>query len=306
MTSHPLVVGVDAGANHTEAAIATPDLTVLGRARGPAGALAPGRVLVAAGAIEQTIEEAMRVAHVTRHPSAATVGAAGAGREEERGGLEAELARRGLAERLDVTTDAAIALADAFGHGAGIVIIAGTGSIAYGRLEDGTMARTGGHGWQAGDEGSGYSIGRAGLSAVGKAADGRGPATVLTEAFLRRIGGAGHDDLVRWATHAPRQEVSHLAGEVLDAAAAGDPVSQELVSAAATELTAHVVALARRFDGPVAVAFAGGVLKAGATLRATMREMLAAQAPMVRVIDEPVDSARGAIKMALELLGTQG
>src|SRR5205085_1278058 len=66
----------------------------------------------------------------------------------------------------------------------GIVIIAGTGSIVYGRNQRGEAARAGGWGHLIGDEGSGYWIGREALAAVMRAEDGRGPSTRMTADIL--------------------------------------------------------------------------------------------------------------------------
>ena len=98
-----------------------------------------------------------------------------------------------------VTTDIEIALTAAFGDGPGIVVVAGTGSVVLGRDPEGRMLRRGGYGWQMGDEGSGYAIGRAALGAVSRAHDGRSPETAITpvlmevdpEPRLRRAGALG-------------------------------------------------------------------------------------------------------------------
>src|ERR671926_137105 len=79
------------------------------------------------------------------------------------------------------------ALTGAIGFGAGVVVIAGTGSVAFGRNEAGEEARAGGWGPIIGDEGSGYFIARAGLAAIMRAHDGRGPATKMTEILKERF-----------------------------------------------------------------------------------------------------------------------
>ena len=110
------------------------------------------------------------------------VGAAGVGRDEERKALHAALRAEGIAATVHITTDIEIALEAAYGKGPGIVLLAGTGSFAIARLADGSLKRQGGYGWQMGDEGSGYALGRSALTAVGRAFDGRGPATGLSAA----------------------------------------------------------------------------------------------------------------------------
>ena len=101
-----------------------------------------------------------------------------------------------LAHKIEVTTDAAILLAAGTPEGWGLALVAGTGSIAYGRMADGRRARAGGWGHLLGDEGSAYALVLAGLRAVARAADGRGPATVLTERFLAEMSLSRPQELV--------------------------------------------------------------------------------------------------------------
>src|SRR5207253_2310896 len=99
----------------------------------------------------------------------------GAGRPQERADLEAALVQAGLARRVRVMADGEVALSTAFADGAGIIVSAGTGSIAYARDPAGQLHRAGGYGWQLGDEGGGYWLGRRALDGGARAADGRAP-----------------------------------------------------------------------------------------------------------------------------------
>ena len=81
---------------------------------------------------------------------------AGAGRDAARDAVTAALSHAGLAESIEVGTDVEAAFHDAFGEGPGVMLIAGTGSIAWARDEGGVMHRVGGWGQHVGDEGSGY------------------------------------------------------------------------------------------------------------------------------------------------------
>src|SRR5207248_1453172 len=94
---------------------------------------------------------------------AAVVGAAGAGRRQEQAELEAALVEAGVARRVRVLADGEVALTTAFARGPGVLVNAGTGSIAYARAPDGEIHRAGGYGWQLGDEGGGYWLGRRAL-----------------------------------------------------------------------------------------------------------------------------------------------
>ena len=105
--------------------------------------------------------------------------------------------RIGARARILVTNDALIALVAGAGVGPGVVVIAGTGSIAYGRNAHDEAARAGGWGYILADEGSGFWIGRQALRAVVRAADGRGPATALTPLVLEFFGVTRAEQLVR-------------------------------------------------------------------------------------------------------------
>ena len=164
-----------------------------------------------------------------------------------------------------VSTDIEIALAAAFDEGPGIVVSAGTGSVAVGRDRAGRRQRIGGYGWQMGDEGSGYAIGRAALGAVSRAADGRSPRTALSERVLAATRSDDFDALVRWAAGASPAEVAALAPHVLDVAAHGDTLAQGIADYAARELTQLVLCLLPTLDvePPVGVAVTGGLLSDG-------------------------------------------
>jgi N-acetylglucosamine kinase-like BadF-type ATPase len=297
-----LLIGVDAGASRSAAFVADERLAVLARAAGAPGAIAADRVTEAAAAVVATARAALAGAGAD-HARALVVGAAGAGREPERGDLEHALVEAGVADRVRVTTDIEIALLAAFSDGPGILLLAGTGSGACARLPSGETHRTGGHGWQFGDEGSGYALARAALAAIARADDGRGPATALTAGVVRAAGvGATASELLTWARTAPRASVADLARVVQEAAAEGDPPAEELVEQAARDLVAHVRALLARFpgDGPVPVALAGGLFAGRQPVhRAVMRLLKAA--PRVQVNETVVEPPCGALLLASRL-----
>lgn len=300
-----LLVGVDAGGSHTEAAVADQTLTLRARARGAGAGVGPGRIDAAARAIVATVRRALADVGVPDHAQVLVVGAAGAGRDEERSALRAALVEAGLARRVEVTTDAAIALESVFHDAPGILLNAGSGSIAYARDAGGVLWRVGGLGWQLGDEGSGYSMGRAALGAVGRAADGRGPSTALSRLVPERIGVGTLDELVRWAGVAGPGQIAALAEAVQQAARADDPVARQIVEAAAEALADHVLTLVRRFPAgaAVSVALAGGILSEGGPVREALETRLRDRAPQVTLASREVDPPRGALAMAARLRG---
>jgi N-acetylglucosamine kinase-like BadF-type ATPase len=301
------LVGVDAGGSHTEVVVADEQLIIRARVRGPAGAVRPGSLPTAARAIVATVRQALGEAGVTGVPRALVVGAAGTGRAQERRALGDALLEAHVAHRVEVTTDAAIALESVFHQAPGILLVAGSGSIAYARDPSGVVWRAGGLGWQMGDEGSGYALGRAALGTVGRAADGRGSATELSAALARYTNAPSLDDLVQWAGAASPGAVAALAKLVQEAAQDGDRVAQELVAAAAEELALHVLVLLQRFPAEAAVPFAlaGGILTPGFPVREALLARMADHAPRLSLVSQGVDPPRGALALAARLPATE-
>jgi N-acetylglucosamine kinase-like BadF-type ATPase len=191
-------------------------------------------------------------------------GVAGAGRSEEQEALARRL-RRALADdagtvQVEVIHDACVALEAAFGAESGLVVIAGTGSIVLARTEDGTMRRAGGWGYLLGDAGSGYAVGRAGLRAVAAAFDG-GPETSLCARLGERCGIDGRESLIRrvYQEEVALQDVAPL---VIEAAADGDPVAADILTAQADALTQQVEWLLDEADDIAPrIALLGGLLR---------------------------------------------
>jgi N-acetylglucosamine kinase-like BadF-type ATPase len=208
----------------------------------------------------------------------------------------------GVARRTRVLTDAEVAFVDAFGEGSGILLIAGTGSVALARGDrGGELMRVGGWGALLGDEGSGYRVGLEGLQAGIRAAEDRGPPTALTEALFAQTGTDSLGKLLSWSRNAGKSGVASLAPTVVRIADAGDPVAEELVERAIAALVDHIRTLAKRLGPgtPPPVALVGGLIEEGGSLRGRLlRAMeLAGFHPLGRL----VDPARGAVRLALAI-----
>ena len=293
----PILVGADVGGSKTAVAVANGE-KVLARAAGPGAAVRPGRALQSAATIVEVVRQALASAGALR-ADVLVVGAAGAGRQPEQSELERALRTEQVAEKVVVVTDIEIALIAAFGDGPGIVVSAGTGSIAVGRDRSGTLRRMGGYGWQMGDEGSGYAIGRAALGAVSRARDGRSPTTPLQNRVLGATRTADFDELVSWAATASPAEVAALAPQVLEVATTGDVVARGILDYAARELSQLAICLKPLLSEQdrMPVALAGGLLDAVTPLRAAVLTKLAEHDGLA-VIDAPIDAAVGAIALA--------
>ena len=297
-------LGVDGGASKTAALVTDETGKSLGTGiAGPSNHLRVG-IETAARNIERAVNKAVVAADVaTREIVWAYCGIAGADHPAHRQEIVDSLEIFFPRSNFTVDTDARIALTGAVGFGAGVVVIAGTGSVAFGRNEAGEEARAGGWGPIIGDEGSGYFVARTGLTAILRAFDGRGKPTAMTER-LRSEYHLEPRDLPRaiYATTTHADDVARYAKLVFDAADAGDAVARSIVDLAAQQLASCVLAVARRLklvDATFPVAYVGGVYNAGEVLHAPRREAIAAEAVKATVQPPLHTPVEGAAQMAI-------
>jgi len=291
-----IVIGIDGGGTRARALVAARDGRELARVIGEAGLVQPGDPGSAAAAVAQLARDALTAAGAAAPAAALCCGLAGAGREQEREAVRVALTLAGVAERVLVVGDAEAAMSDAFGDGTGILLIAGTGSIAWGRGPGGRIARVGGWGQLLGDEGSGYAIGNAALRAVARAEDGRDPATALRDVVLRHTGCREPAALVAWAAAATKADVAALAPLVL--ARAGDDAAARAIRDEALHELLVMIRTTRDAAGLTnpTVALHGGLVASGGPLRPSLEQALAG----TPVLPRDVDGAAGAVRLALK------
>jgi N-acetylmuramic acid 6-phosphate etherase len=316
--SDALVLGIDGGGSRCAAVLARVAPTggiseILGRGRGgPANPRVAGHE-VARASITAAITGAFADAGLECRPvTEACLGLAGVGRAEDRDAVLAWATQSRVAARVHVVPDGLVAFADMAADPWGIVLIAGTGSLALARTRDAGLVpdavtdRTGGWGPLLGDEGSGYAIGLVALKAAMRMADGRGPDTILLAAVMRRFEAAVPADLVA-RLHAPevgRREIAAVAREVMAAADVGDPVATAIAATAAADLAAHVRTLADRnlfSAGVYPLRLVGGLLTGSAALRGRVVEALAATGHEPGTVTVVADPAAAAARFAAAL-----
>lgn len=252
-------MGIDGGGSHVRVAITTQDLKLIASAEG--GSANPNSAGRAAAA--QTVQETMRSAlsNARLKPADIRAVAAGiAGTVTARDWVRETVAAVLTEATIRAASDFEIALVGAQGERRGVLILAGTGSVAYGVNEAGDSVQVGGWGYLLGDEGSGYMLGLKALQAVVRAADGREPPTQLTKAILKTLDLREPSELIAWI-YAPgrTREVAQLAPLVL--AETDDPAVKRIIAESVTELALMAETVVRRLklESP-AFAFAGGLL----------------------------------------------
>ena len=191
----------------------------------------------------------------------------------------------------------------------GVVLIVGTGAIAYGVNAQGKARRADGWGYIIGDEGSGLWIGQEGLRAVARAYDGRGPATTLEEILLSHLGLTDASELVTlvYAGDFGVPALAGLAPLVSQAAQAGDIVALSILQEAGQRLSSTLRAVIgglNMADGCFEVVLMGGVLQARDSVWKTVVAALGNIAPHAEVIEPRHDAAVGAALLAKQ--GTGG
>ena len=300
-----LFIGVDGGGTKTLANLTDAHLNVLGE--GKTGVSNPLRVGVetAVDNIVTAIDRACDAADKPRSEiAAAEIGLAGVRRADIRSRMRDRLVSRLRIKKLEVYTDAEIALYGATDGKAGLVVIAGTGSICCGRNANGEFAAAGGWGPLAGDEGGGAGIARRALQAVAKASDGRAPKTVLSELACDYFRASSPDDIAM-AIYAPTMTNDRIAGFarfVIQAARDGDKVAHRLLEEAGCELGLAANAVIKKLklaDDRFQIAYVGGVFAAKELIFEPLLRKVHELAPDAYLSPPKLAPAVAAAKMAI-------
>lgn len=297
-----LVLGLDAGGTKTVCLLADEHERVLASARGPGANLQTLGELEVEKVLYEVMESALT--GVDRPPDAICLGIAGVDRPGDAAIIRGIMRRIGQKAPVLVVNDALIALVAGAGDGPGIVLVAGTGSICYGRNARGEAARSGGWGSILADEGSGWWIGRRAVRAVMRHHDGRGPTTALTPLVLEHYRQSTPDGLIHeiYYREGGRRSVASVAVLVQRAADAGDVVARQILVEGAEELVIAARSVATRLEmrgAAFPLVLAGGLFKVLPTLRAEVLARVAEVAPrsQPKVLD--VEPALGAVRLAL-------
>lgn len=200
---------------------------------------------------------------------------------------------------IEIVGDVEIAFEDAFGLGPGVIVIAGTGSIAYGRNSQGEAMRVGGWGSAISDEGSGYWIGVEAVRSALRAHD-RGENSVLLKNLSDALGTTAFEDFIVRINANPAPEFAALFPVVLAAADSGDPLANAVLESAGRQLASATETVIRRLfeTQTVSVATHGGVLEHSSVLKLSFQHELQSMCPQAAVLSHAVDPARGALQRA--------
>jgi N-acetylglucosamine kinase-like BadF-type ATPase len=296
------VLGIDAGGTKTVCMLADAAGRIMAQSRGGGANLQASGELDVEKVLHHVIEDAIGDRDI--RPDAVCLGIAGVDRPGDAEAVRAIMRRIGFKSRTLIVNDALVALVAGAGDRPGVVVVAGTGSIAYGRDGRGRAARAGGWGYLLGDEGGGFWIGRAALSAVVRAFDGRGPATMLSDFALVEMHLTSPTQLIQavYEHGLRRQAIAGIASVVQRAAAAGDAVSMDILSRAASELVSAAASVIGRLGmrgDAFPTVLAGGIFQGIPLLAARVIEGIGEVAPRSEATPLDVEPAVGAVRLAL-------
>lgn len=298
-------LGFDGGGTKTECYALDSAGQIAGHgAAGPSNPLRVGYE-AAVRAIDDSAVQALAAAKSDRFEvRGACAALAGAGRSQVADKMREGVTRLWTAARVRVITDAEAALEAAVGQGQGVVLIAGTGSMALGRNAAGTVSRAGGYGPWIGDPGSAYDIGRRGVEAASRARDLSGPITALGGQIMSQIHVRHWDNVIEAVAAAPDRVFTAVFPLVVESAEAGDEVAHTILTEAAlslSKLALSVIGVLDMKDSEFTLARSGGVFSRTALLDRRVDELIHRVAPKAATGLLSVPPALAAARIALRI-----
>ncbi len=259
-------IGIDGGGTKTKAVLVDENLNIINEGIG-----GPSNFLVfdinnVSDSILELLCNLTNEAHMSLNDiQSILIGTAGAGRRDDAQRLKDTVFQKAKEKKIDmndfrVESDARIALEGAFAGKPGSILIAGTGSIMFGKDMDGTIHRVGGFGRILGDEGSGFHIGRAGLSAVAKSFDGRNNGTMLIQLIKDKFNINDSVQLIN-EVYKNNFDTPKVAPLVIEAAENNDEICKDILNSEIDELLEHISAMKKLINEDVlSISLIGGTI----------------------------------------------
>jgi len=302
------VLGIDGGGTKTLAVCADLQGKVLGTGISSGSNYHTVGLGEAIAAIKRSSTQAMSIAGVKRSDvRSACIGLAGAGRETDRSILLPAFTGLSIADKVILEHDAFIALAGATVCNPGVIVIAGTGTMAFGINSSGEQNRSSGWGNILGDEGSAYYIGHNALISACKAYDGRGAETALIDGIVRLLELNDFNDVVKKIYGASPKDIAGIAPLVSQTAYAGDEVAIRIMKDAGIELALSAVSVIKRLgdNERTQVTTSGSVFNAGEILMTPFIESVKSAVPHAEIICPKFKPVIGALLLALQKIGVE-
>jgi len=296
-------IGIDGGGTKTKVTLVDENLNVISEGVGePSNFLVFNIDEVANSILELVSNICTKENFELSKVNSILIGTAGAGRRDDAIRLENAVHNKAKEKNIAINnfyveSDARIALEGAFAGKPGSILIAGTGSIMFGKDADGNIYRVGGFGRILGDEGSGFHIGRAGLSAIAKSFDGRNATTLLTELVKQKFNISDSTQLIN-EVYKNNFDIPQVAPLVIKAATKGDEICKEILDSEINELVQHINAMKEKINEKVlSVSLIGGTITTD-NFYANMFRAKVEEIPNVKIVEAKYPPEIGATLMA--------
>ena len=297
-------IGIDGGGTKTKCVLCNDSLEVIYQTKSePSNFLTIGTARVA-----NTIIELVNNCCTSSNLSVSeieniTIGTTGAGRESDALKLKEAVIAKAKSVNLklnsfNVVSDARIALEGSFTGKPGSILIAGTGSIMFGKDKDGVIHRVGGFGRLIGDEGSGLTLGKKGLNLISKYYDERGKATLLTNKVEKQYDISDQSDLII-KVYSDGFNMQDIAPLVIESANEGDELCKDILDQETNELLLHIMAMKKKInEEKMKIVFIGGTITTENLYSSMLKEKIKMFLPDVLIHHSDYPPEIGAVIMA--------
>jgi N-acetylglucosamine kinase-like BadF-type ATPase len=293
-------IGIDGGGTKTDCIVTDENYNQLYSMKGGPLNLLSSSPSESSRTVMQFINACLSKLNITlAHLDCIGIGAAGAGRIEDSEKLEINLKTLLPSSiNLKITTDAEAALEGAFNGKPGFILISGTGSIIWGKDQNGIISRCGGFGKILGDEGSGYMLGKKGLIAAAKEFDGRGIKSLITGLLKDKYQIQSIQDIIN-EVYKNNLDIAGVAPLVLASAGNNDKAALRIIDEETEELLNLISCMIKKFNKEnIEISFAGSLISTANVFSITLKNKLAASYKMIKIKEPEYPPAIGAVLIA--------
>lgn len=302
------LIGMDGGGTKTKCILTDMNLNpIYETAGGPSNFLVIGTEKVSETILSLVSECILSKNISDKDIEAVVLGTTGGGRRSDAELLETQITADSVTKgisinRVKVESDARIALEGAFSGEPGSILIAGTGSIMFGKDKNGEIHRVGGFGRYIGDEGSGYRIGSIALNTAAKNFDGRGKHTKISDLLAQEFSITSSEELIT-EVYRNNFNIASVAPLVFEAAEKGDKIAQRILENEADELLLHILAMKEKLKVDILkLSLIGSILTTANYFSYLFNEKVVRNFKDVKMMEPEHSPEFGAVLMAKQLV----
>ena len=259
-----IAIGIDGGGTSTRTALSIDGTVKASYKTGASNIYAVG-LKNAIKAITDGIDNCIADAGLNRQtPMSIHIGGAGMGNMQNKAKLKEILAPFYPSSIINISDDIAVLTPELGDNRSGIILIAGTGAIAYGQNINGVTIRSGGYGWRLDDEGSSFYVSKEAIKRTLKSIEQMDLKTSLDKALCRHYRIKTVDEIIYYINDDNRKknDYSSFTPEVIRQAELGDILAADIVQKTVNAQFKLIESIAKRLSPPFdkTILLSGGLL----------------------------------------------